>query len=67
MSTAKRNHNEYLVKWKGCSNKENTWEQVTNLKAFLSLVEAYHTSHAPRTSPSQVGENVKGRPHSRHP
>ncbi|KAL0363665.1 UNVERIFIED_CONTAM: hypothetical protein Scaly_1321700 [Sesamum calycinum] len=66
-STAKRTHNEYLVKWKGCSSEENTWERVTNLKAFLPLVEAYHASHAPRTSPSQVGENVKGRPHSRHP
>ncbi|KAK4402743.1 protein DETOXIFICATION 29 [Sesamum angolense] len=52
-STAKRTHNEYLVKWKGCSSEENTWEWVTNLKAFLPLVEAYHASHAPRTSPSQ--------------
>ncbi|KAL0463297.1 UNVERIFIED_CONTAM: Transposon Tf2-11 polyprotein [Sesamum latifolium] len=65
--TAKREHIEYLVKWKGCSSEENTWEQVTNLKAFLPLVEAYHASHAPRTSPSQVGENVKGGPHTRHP
>ncbi|KAL0454953.1 UNVERIFIED_CONTAM: Transposon Tf2-11 polyprotein [Sesamum latifolium] len=62
--TAKREHTEYLVKWKGCSSEENTWEQVTNLKAFLPLVEA---SHAARTSLSQVGENVKGRPHTRHP
>ncbi|KAK4406377.1 hypothetical protein Sango_0644200 [Sesamum angolense] len=54
MSTAKRTHNEYLVKWKGCSSEENTWERVTNLKAFLPLVEAYHASHAPRTSPSQL-------------
>ncbi|KAK4387229.1 Transposon Ty3-G Gag-Pol polyprotein [Sesamum angolense] len=52
---------------KGCNNEENTWERVTNVKAFLPLVEAYHASHAPRTSPSQVGENVKSRPHSRHP
>ncbi|KAL0411418.1 UNVERIFIED_CONTAM: hypothetical protein Slati_3731500 [Sesamum latifolium] len=65
--TAKREHTEYLVKWKGCSSEENTWERVTNLEAFLPLVEAYHASHAPRTSPSQVGENVKGRPHTRHP
>ncbi|KAL0361384.1 UNVERIFIED_CONTAM: hypothetical protein Sradi_3822900 [Sesamum radiatum] len=57
--TAKREHTEYLVKWKGCSSEENTWERVTNLKAFLPLVEAYHASHAPRTSLSQVGENVK--------
>ncbi|KAL0449319.1 UNVERIFIED_CONTAM: hypothetical protein Slati_1488300 [Sesamum latifolium] len=53
--TAKREHTEYLVKWKGCSSEENTWERVTNLKAFLPLIEAYHASHAPRTSPSQVG------------
>ncbi|KAL0289008.1 UNVERIFIED_CONTAM: hypothetical protein Sradi_7082900 [Sesamum radiatum] len=23
--TAKREHTEYLVKWKGCSSEENTW------------------------------------------
>ncbi|KAL2252791.1 UNVERIFIED_CONTAM: Retrovirus-related Pol polyprotein from transposon gypsy [Sesamum indicum] len=36
-STAKRNHTEYLVKWRECSSEENTWEQVMNLKAFLPL------------------------------
>ncbi|KAL0421451.1 UNVERIFIED_CONTAM: hypothetical protein Slati_3168000 [Sesamum latifolium] len=46
INTAKRNHTEYLVKWKGCSSEENTWERVTNLKAFLPLVEDYHASHA---------------------
>ncbi|KAL0378356.1 UNVERIFIED_CONTAM: hypothetical protein Sradi_3141100 [Sesamum radiatum] len=65
--TAKCEHTEYLVKWKGCSSEENTWERVTNLKAFLPLVEAYQASQAPRTSPSQVGENVKGRPRTQHP
>ncbi|KAL0411995.1 UNVERIFIED_CONTAM: Transposon Tf2-11 polyprotein [Sesamum latifolium] len=25
--TAKREHTEYLVKWKGCSSKENTWSE----------------------------------------
>ncbi|KAL0447548.1 UNVERIFIED_CONTAM: hypothetical protein Slati_1882700 [Sesamum latifolium] len=33
--TAKREHTEYLVKWKGCSSEKNTWVRVTNLKAFL--------------------------------
>ncbi|KAL2248728.1 UNVERIFIED_CONTAM: Transposon Tf2-11 polyprotein [Sesamum indicum] len=64
-STAKKDHTEYLVKWRGCSSEENTWERVTNLKAFLPLVEAYHASVAPGTSLSQVGENVTGCPFTR--
>ncbi|KAL2232453.1 UNVERIFIED_CONTAM: hypothetical protein Sindi_1425300 [Sesamum indicum] len=67
MGNAKRDHTEYLVKWRGCSSEENTWERVTNLKAFLPLVESYHASIAPGTSLSQVGEDVKGRPRTRHP
>ncbi|KAL2237442.1 UNVERIFIED_CONTAM: Transposon Tf2-11 polyprotein [Sesamum indicum] len=66
-STTKRNHTKYLVKWRGCSSEANTWERVTNLKTFLPLVEAYHASIAPGTSLSQVGEDVKGRPHNWHP
>ncbi|KAL2240152.1 UNVERIFIED_CONTAM: hypothetical protein Sindi_0656400 [Sesamum indicum] len=58
-STAKRNHTEYLVKWRGCSSEENTWERVTNLKAFLPLIEAYHASQAPRTSSSHWGRMSK--------
>ncbi|KAL0361445.1 UNVERIFIED_CONTAM: hypothetical protein Sradi_3829000 [Sesamum radiatum] len=65
--TAKHEHTEYLVKWKGCSSEENTWERVMNLKAFLPLVEVYLASHASRMSLSQVGENVKGRPRTRPP
>ncbi|KAL0381349.1 UNVERIFIED_CONTAM: hypothetical protein Sangu_0199200 [Sesamum angustifolium] len=38
-STAKRNHNEYLVKWKGCSSEENTWERVTNSRPFYRLLK----------------------------
>ncbi|KAL2223774.1 UNVERIFIED_CONTAM: hypothetical protein Sindi_2946300 [Sesamum indicum] len=64
-STVKKDHTEYLVKWRGCSSEENTWERVMNLKAFLPLVEAYHASVAPGTSLSQVGENVTGCPFTR--
>ncbi|KAL2232528.1 UNVERIFIED_CONTAM: hypothetical protein Sindi_1432800 [Sesamum indicum] len=54
-----RDHTEYLLKWRGCSSKENIWERVTNLKTLLPLVEAYHASIAPGTLLSQVGENVR--------
>ncbi|KAL2236196.1 UNVERIFIED_CONTAM: Transposon Tf2-11 polyprotein [Sesamum indicum] len=64
-STAKKDPTEYLVKWRGCSSEENTWERVTDLKAFLPLVEAHHASVAPGTSLSQVGENVTGCPFTR--
>ncbi|KAK4400374.1 hypothetical protein Sango_1143500 [Sesamum angolense] len=67
MSTAKRNHNEYLVKWKGCSSEVNTWEWVTNLKAFLPLVEAYHASIYAEDVAISGGREFKGRPRSRHP
>ncbi|KAL2226667.1 UNVERIFIED_CONTAM: hypothetical protein Sindi_2025400 [Sesamum indicum] len=66
-STAKRDHTEYLVKWMGCSSEENTWSVPCFLKAFLPLVEVYHASIVPGTSLSQVGEDVKGRPRTRHP
>jgi hypothetical protein len=63
--TAKREISEYLVKWEGCSEDENTWERVTDLKALKPLVEVFLASRAPRASPSQVGENVEGRLPSR--
>ncbi|KAK4390470.1 hypothetical protein Sango_2110300 [Sesamum angolense] len=65
-STAKRTHNEYLVKWKDAARGEHL-ERVTNLKAFLPLVQAYHASHARGHRHLSGGENVKGRPYSRHP
>lgn len=50
--TAKREISEYLVKWEGCSEDENTWERVTDLKVLKPLVEAFLASKAPRASPS---------------
>ncbi|KAI3450213.1 hypothetical protein Pfo_006878, partial [Paulownia fortunei] len=60
--TTRRTHMEYLVKWRGCNNEENNWERVTNLRAFQPLIDAYHASMAPGTSPTQVGENCQGMP-----
>lgn len=33
--TKKREIDEYLVKWEGCSDEENTWERVKNEKRPL--------------------------------
>lgn len=32
----------YLVKWKGYSEKDNTWEPLCNLKNVYSLVADFH-------------------------
>ncbi|XP_070029819.1 uncharacterized protein [Nicotiana sylvestris] len=57
---SRKDHQEFLVKWQGCDAEENTWERETNLKAYKNLIEDYLASKAPRTSPTQVGENIMG-------
>ncbi|XP_070006065.1 uncharacterized protein [Nicotiana sylvestris] len=57
---SRKDHQEFVVKWHGCDAEENTWERGTNLKAYKSLIEDYFASTAPRTSPTQLGENVMG-------
>ncbi|KAL0391032.1 UNVERIFIED_CONTAM: putative aspartic proteinase GIP1 [Sesamum calycinum] len=54
-STAKRTHNEYLVKWKGCSSEENTWERPQGLSTACRSLPCFH---APRTSPSQLFNEI---------
>ncbi|XP_070020127.1 uncharacterized protein [Nicotiana sylvestris] len=56
--SSRKDHQEFLVKWQGCEAEENTWERVTNLKSYKILIEDYLASKAPRTSPTQVWENV---------
>ncbi|KAL2471469.1 Uncharacterized protein Adt_39605 [Abeliophyllum distichum] len=62
--TSKKDHQEYLVKWSGCSSEQNTWERVKDLGAFKPLLEEYHANMAPRTSSNQMGENVRARSYS---
>lgn len=63
----KKIHREYLVKWEGCSNEENTWDRATSLKAFQPLIDAYLKTMAPRTSPVPVGESCHGMPPLHYP
>ena len=36
---------EYRVKWKGYSNKHNTWEPAPNLKNALRMIKEFHNRH----------------------
>ena len=33
---------QYLVKWKGCPDTDNTWEPAINVKNAPKLVEQFH-------------------------
>lgn len=54
---------EYLIKWKGYPNSENTWEPAKNLTSCLDLLRGFHQqsargpaqgSHPDRTATSQA-------------
>jgi len=36
---------KYLVQWKGCTAKENTWESKENLKNAMNLVEEFEKEY----------------------
>ncbi|KAK3018411.1 hypothetical protein RJ639_004710 [Escallonia herrerae] len=57
-----KRHQEYLVKWQGHMDEENTWEQAADLSAYADKIEAYHMQKLTRASTALVGENVTGCP-----
>jgi hypothetical protein len=36
---------QYLVKWKGFSDSENTWQPAKDLEHAQDLIEEFHTAH----------------------
>ncbi|KAK3035650.1 hypothetical protein RJ639_033178 [Escallonia herrerae] len=59
---SRKRHQEYLVKWQGQMNEENTWERAADLSAYADKIEAYHMQKLTRASTALVGENVTGCP-----
>jgi len=55
-----RGHNKrmrelsYLVKWKGCSEDENTWEPPESLENAQELVEGFHQENPDMRSRADV-------------
>ncbi|KAK2998487.1 hypothetical protein RJ639_022877 [Escallonia herrerae] len=57
-----KRHQEYLVKWLGYMEEENTWERATDLLAYTDKIEGYQMQKLTRASTALVGENVTGCP-----
>ncbi|KAK2981062.1 hypothetical protein RJ640_002595 [Escallonia rubra] len=62
ITASRKRHQEYLVKWQGYMDEENTWERAADLSAYTDKIEAYHMQKLTRTSTALVGENVMGCP-----
>ncbi|KAK3040208.1 hypothetical protein RJ639_028920 [Escallonia herrerae] len=59
---SRKRHQEYLVKWQGHMDEENTWERAADLSAYADKIEAYDMQKLMRASTALVGENVTGCP-----
>ncbi|KAK3012642.1 hypothetical protein RJ639_008598 [Escallonia herrerae] len=59
---SRKRHQEYLVKWQGQMDEENTWERAADLSAYADKIDAYHMQKLTRASTALVGENVTGCP-----
>ncbi|KAK3000778.1 hypothetical protein RJ639_020969 [Escallonia herrerae] len=59
---SRKRHQEYLVKWQGQMDEENTWERAADLSAYADKIEAYHMQKLTRASTALVAENVTGCP-----
>ncbi|KAK2997039.1 hypothetical protein RJ639_026403 [Escallonia herrerae] len=62
ITASRKRHQEYLVKWQGYTEEENTWERAADLSAYNDKIKTYHTQKLTRASTALVGENVTGCP-----
>ncbi|KAK3031322.1 hypothetical protein RJ639_035228 [Escallonia herrerae] len=62
ITASRKRHQEYLVKWQGYMEEENTWERAADLSAYTNKIEAYHMQKLTGASTTLVGENVTGCP-----
>ncbi|KAK3006498.1 hypothetical protein RJ639_017037 [Escallonia herrerae] len=62
ITASRKRHQEYLVKWQGQMDEENTWERAADLSAYVDKIEAYHMQKSTRASTALVGENITGCP-----
>ncbi|KAK2983048.1 hypothetical protein RJ640_001865 [Escallonia rubra] len=62
ITASRKRHQEYLVKWQGYMEEENTWERAADLSSYTDKIEAYHMQKLTKTSTALVGENVTGYP-----
>ncbi|KAK2987591.1 hypothetical protein RJ640_027892 [Escallonia rubra] len=50
ITASRKRHQEYLVKWQGYMDEENTWERAADLSAYTDKIEAYHMQKLTRAS-----------------